>query len=109
MKEEETSQAALGNADTWPVLAPAALQGLAGEIVHAIDPFTEADPPAVLAHVLTGFGNLIGRGPHFRVEHTEHHARLFSMVVGRTAKARKGQASSTPRRLFHLADPMRAG
>lgn len=104
MKEEETSQAALGNADTWPVLAPAALQGLAGEIVQAIEPYTEADPVAVLVHVLTAFGNLVGSEPHFLVEFTKHPPRISPVLVGKTSKARKGQAWSTPRRMFEEVD-----
>jgi len=88
----------------WPDLAPEVFQGLAGEVVRTIDPFTEADPVAVLAHLLTTFGNIVGPGAHFSVEYTKHPARLFTVLVGETAKARKGQSWSTLRRVFTLVD-----
>ena len=50
----------------WPPpLAMEALHGLAGEVVSIIEPHSEADPIALLLHLLTAFGNLVGRGPHF--------------------------------------------
>jgi len=80
------------------------LQGTAGYIVRAIDPYTEAHFVAVLLHLLTAFGNLIGATPHFRVEHTKHPLRLFVVLVGRTAKSRKGQAWSALNHLLsHVA------
>ena len=81
----------------WPRLAPEALYGLPGRIVAALDPYTEADPVATLAHVLAGVGNLIGPGPHARVQHDRHPGRLNVALVGRTGKGRKGTAWSTPR------------
>src|SRR4030095_13577534 len=60
-------------AEKKPVLDPEALHGLAGEIVNAIDPYTEADPVAVLTNTLTAFGNVVGPIPYFRVENTRHH------------------------------------
>jgi hypothetical protein len=89
----------------WPELGPQALHGLAGEVVAAIDPHTEADPAAVLVHFLVGFGNLIGREPHFRVGGTEHHTNLFACFVGATAAGRKGTAWGEVLRLLRLADP----
>ena len=53
----------------WPEPpAPAAYHGLAGEIVQAIAPHTEADPVAVLVQLLVACGALIGRGAWFEVE-----------------------------------------
>jgi len=87
-----------------PVLNPDALYGLAGEIVTAIDPFTESDSVAVLTNTLTAFGNVVGPIPYFRVEHTHHHLVLFVAQVGDTAKGRKGTGWSTPRRMFKAVD-----
>jgi hypothetical protein len=84
----------------WPVLSQDALYGLAGELTVAIIPYTEADPVAVLLNILTAFGNVVGSGPHFRVEFTKHHLRLFVVLVGASAKGRKGQSWSTPRHTF---------
>jgi hypothetical protein len=89
----------------WPQLAPAALYGLPGRLVAAIDPYTEADPVATLAHCLAGVGNLIGPGPHARVQHDRHPGRLNVALVGRTGKGRKGTAWSTPRHLLAQVDP----
>lgn len=88
----------------WPTLAQEALYGLPGEIVAAIDPYTEADPVAVLMQFLCGFGNLIGDTPHFRVTYTRHPARLFEALVGETAKARKGTSWSPVKHALALVD-----
>ena len=91
--------------DTWPELPEEALTGLAGDIVKSIDPYTEADPVAVLAHTLSGFGNLIGPGPHFRVEFDRHSMRVNPVLVGQTSKGRKGQSWSAPRHMLTQVDP----
>jgi len=83
-----------------PVLSAEALHGLAGEIVRAIEPFTESDPVAVLSNILVAFGNVAGPIPYFRVEHTRHHLNMFIAQVGDTSKGRKGTGWSTPRRMF---------
>ena len=90
----------------WPdPLAPEALHGLAGEFVRLVEPHTEADPIAVLVSLLVGFGNLVGDSAHFRVEFVKHPPRLNAVLVGSTAKARKGQSWATPRRLLTGVDP----
>lgn len=51
----------------WPDPPAAdAFGGLAGDVVRAIDPTTEADPAAVLFQFLVAFGSRIGRGPTSR-------------------------------------------
>lgn len=103
-KAEADRQASTTPEPSWPTLAPEALQGLAGEVVEAIDPHTEADKVAVLAHFLVAVGNLIGAGPHARVQHDRHPARLNVVLVGNTSSGRKGTAWSTPRRLLAQVD-----
>ena len=50
----------------WPEPpAPDAYYGLAGDIVGAIAPHTEADPVAVLVQLLVAYGALIGGGAWF--------------------------------------------
>ena len=100
---------ALPTLDYWPVMAPEAYHGLAGRIVRAIEPHSEADPVALLLHVLVALGNVIGRGVHAVVEATPHPCNEFVALVGRTAKGRKGQAWSTPRKLFEAVDTAWAG
>jgi hypothetical protein len=93
---EEGDDASDPVADSWPTLHTNALHGLAGVLTLAIDPYTEADPVAVLLNILTAFGNVVGPHAHFRVEHTKHRLRLFTALVGLTAKGRKGTSWSTP-------------
>ena len=75
--------------DQWPRLGDDAYHGLAGEVVRAIEPHTEAHPVGMLLHYLTYFGNAIGRGPHYRVEGSVHGTNLFTLIVGETSKAKK--------------------
>jgi hypothetical protein len=89
----------------WPdPLDEAAYHGLAGEVVRTIEPHTEADPIAVLAQILVGFGNLVGRRAHFRVEADDHYPNLFADLVGETARGRKGTSWSYARRLLEAVD-----
>ena len=74
----------------FPVLAEEAFIGLPGEMVRLIEPHTESDPNGLLLSVLAFFGNCVGRGPHYRVESTDHGLNLFVLKVGDSAKARKG-------------------
>ena len=85
----------------WPApLDEAAFYGLAGDIVRAIEPHSEADGAALLLQTLVAFGALVGRGAHVRVEGDEHHAQLYLLLVGQTAKARKGTSWGRIHRLF---------
>jgi hypothetical protein len=96
----------LPHKDDWsPPMAEAAYQGLAGEFVRLIEPHTEADPVALLAQFLTAFGNVIGRGAYFQVEADTHYLNLFSVLVGKTSKARKGTAWGHARNIFQATDP----
>lgn len=81
-------------------VATEALYGIAGEFVRMTEPRTEADPAALLIQFLVAFGALVGRGPHFRVEGDEHHSNLFALLVGNTAKGRKGTSWGRVREVF---------
>jgi hypothetical protein len=67
-----------------------------------IEPNTEADPAAILVQFLVAFGALVGRGPHFRVEGDHHYANLNALLVGPTAKGRKGTSFGRIREVFEL-------
>jgi hypothetical protein len=85
----------------WPnPVGEEALHGLTGDIVRAIAPHSEADEAALLMQVLVAFGALVGRGPHVKVEGDEHHGNLYALLVGETAKARKGTSWGRVRELF---------
>jgi hypothetical protein len=88
----------------WPVLDEAALYGLAGEVVRAIEPSTEADLVAILAQILIYFGNVVGRSAYFAVEASRHFTNLFANLLGETAKGRKGTSENWVRLLFKLVD-----
>ncbi len=83
---------------------PAARHGLAGQIVAAIEPHTEADPAALLLQVLAAFGSAAGRSAHDVIEDDGHYANLYCLLVGQTWRARKGTSWGRVRRLFHAVD-----
>jgi len=91
--------------EAWPRLDSAAFYGLAGRIVEAIDPYSEADPAATLAHVLVAVGNVSGPRPHCLVLHDRHPARLYVAIVGESGTGRKGLAWSAPRHLLEQVVP----
>lgn len=92
--------------DTIPWPDPpdeAAFYGLAGDLVRAIEPHTEADPVALLGQFLAAFGNMVGRGPHFIAEADCHAMVLFVILVGTTSKGRKGTSWGHVLRLLKRA------
>ena len=92
--------------EEWPrPLALEAYHGLLGEIVATIEPHTESDPVAILVQTLVAFGNVLNRRPHFLVEADAHALNLFAILVGQTAKGRKGTSWGRVRQLFAMADP----
>ena len=94
----------------WPKpLADQAFHGIAGEIVRAIEPHTEADPAALLFQFLGGFGNLVGRCPHTVADASRHGCNLFTAIVGVSSKGRKGTAWNHVRRVLEAIDPEWAG
>jgi len=93
--------------EDWPSApASAAFAGLAGEIARAIEPNTESDPVAILVQLLVAFGSVIGRGAHYSVEATRHHANEFVLLVAPSAKARKGSSWDHVERIFAEVDPV---
>jgi hypothetical protein len=105
-----TGELTLDPPDGWPAPPdPAAYHGLAGEIVHRLAPHTEADPVAILSQLLVAFGAATGRGGFFQVEATRHHPNEFMLLVGDSAKARKGSSWDHVRRLLDTADPQLTG
>jgi hypothetical protein len=88
----------------WPIIDGAAYYGLAGEVVRTIEPHSEADPIALLLQFLTLAGNAIGRTPYYQVESDRHHANLFGVLVGESAKGRKGTSMGRIRAVVRVAD-----
>ena len=89
----------------WPVMNEAAYHGLAGDIVKAIEPVTEADPVALLVTTLLYFGSVIGRTAHAVVEDTPHYGAEFALIVGNSAFARKGTSEARIAEVFRQVEP----
>jgi hypothetical protein len=94
-----------GSDPAWPALHERALQGLAGELVGVLAPCTEADPAGLLGDLLASFGNAVGATPHALAGGVEHPPRLNVVLVGETARARKGTARAIVRRVMASAEP----
>jgi hypothetical protein len=78
-------------APRWPgPMAEEAFHGPAGRFVRAVEPASEADPVALLVQFLLGVGNLVGRTAQAVVEGDRHHTNEYAVLVGRSAKGRKG-------------------
>jgi hypothetical protein len=90
--------------ESWPVLDEAAYHGLAGDFVRALEPLTEADSVGILVQFLTTFGNIVGNSPHYLIESDRHTANLFTVLVGASAKGRKGTGGGRVRAIAKLAD-----
>jgi hypothetical protein len=88
----------------FPVLDPAALYGLAGKIIQAVSPYTEAHPAAMLVQLLAYFGAVVGTGPHIVIGNRQHAARLYPLIVGKTSDGAKGTSYEVVRALFTGAE-----
>ncbi|NCC04832.1 MAG: hypothetical protein EOM37_12525 [Proteobacteria bacterium] len=93
----------------WPRLEQAALHGIVGEFVDLATEGSEADPAAVLATTLVRFGVEAGSPdpnarPHIYVGESRHEPRIFGVVVGKSAKARKGTSGAPVTRLFAVPE-----
>jgi hypothetical protein len=90
----------------WPAPPTADVyQGMAGALVETIAPHTEADPVAILAQLLIAAGTMVGRGAYVGVEATRHHPNEFVVLVGDSAKARKGSSWDHVARIMARATP----
>jgi hypothetical protein len=89
----------------WPdEMAPEAFHGVAGDIVRAVEPHTEADKTAILLQFLVAAGNVVGRNGYYLVEGDKHFCNLFALIVGSTSKARKGTSWSRVLEIFRELD-----
>jgi len=89
----------------WPSpLGRVAMLGLAGDLVTEVAPYTEADPVALLVHLLAAYGVALNKGPHLRIGADMHCANIYVGLVGATSTARKGTAWSVVRAAMREAD-----
>jgi hypothetical protein len=87
-----------------PELHPDAYHGLVGEIVAEVAPQTEADPAAVLVSLIAAAGAMIGDGPHVMIGAAKHPARIWPLIIGRTASGRKGESWAQTEQLLAEVD-----
>src|SRR5262249_44175120 len=77
----------------WPAPpAQEAYHGLAGGLVRLVPPTHGAPPAGLLVQTLVAFGNQVGRTAYFVAESDRHYANEFCVLVGKTAKGRKGSS-----------------
>jgi hypothetical protein len=95
----------VGVVDDWPALGEAAYHGLAGRVIRAIEPHTEADPASMLLQFHISVGNMIGRHPYFMADGAEHYPVLYGLIVGQSAKGRKGTSAARIRQVLKIAEP----
>jgi len=99
------SDTASDKVHSYPSQMPeAAYFGLAGDIVKAISPHTEADPVALLLTGIVFFGNCVGSRPHIKVGADKHTPRIYATMVGETSKARKGSSLSPIKEIYKETD-----
>jgi hypothetical protein len=100
------ASSATGPTTPWPTLDDAAYHGVVGEVVRTMEPHTEADPVAILLQLLIYVGNMIDAAPHYVVESDRHAGNLFSVLVGQSAKGRKGTSGGRARAVVKAADEL---
>ncbi len=86
-----------------PRLDEAALHGLAGDIIRAIAPHTEAHPVALLAHFLAEFSCAISRRPYIQLDGHQTPLIIWPGIVGERSKGRKDTADRRVERIFRKA------
>lgn len=104
--EQQTTASSPRPTPPWPApLAEEAFHGLAGDFIRLVGPASEADLAGLLLQFLAAVGCCIGPGPRFLVGGDTHTARLFVVLVGSTARGRKGSSWGEVRRVLGAADP----
>jgi hypothetical protein len=78
-----------------PVAAAEIYAGILGDITHAAEPGTEADPVGILGSLLAMTGVAAGRNPHVQVGNDRHPLLIWTLLFGRTGSGRKGGATGT--------------
>lgn len=82
-----------------------AFHGLAGKIVRLLEPYLEVDKAAILANVLACTGVLFERNSYFKVASDSHYPIDYFLIVGDTAKARKGTTTNAALEMADRVSP----
>lgn len=90
----------------WPRrLHRAAVAGFAGEVVGGLLPYTEADEAGLLVTLLAAVGNITGHRAWWEVSGQRHGLRVWPVLVGATARGRKGTTWGTLAPVLAVAAP----
>jgi len=86
-----------------PALHPVAFHGVLADMVDAACANSEAVPPTVAIHILARFAATIGRTAFIQIADQQRHLRMNALIVGPSAKGRKGTSADMPRKLFEMS------
>lgn len=87
-----------------PELHNVALFGVLRDMVDAACANSEAVRPTVAIHILARFAATIGRTAYIQIGDQRRHLRMNALIVGPTAKGRKGTSAEMPNELFTQAE-----
>jgi len=88
-----------------PEIQEEAFHGVAGDVVHMLEPHTEADPVGLLVSILAEFGAIVGRKPHLILDASYHPLLFYPVLVGNSSKSRKGSSGKRIKALFEKVHP----
>lgn len=86
-------------------MRPEAFHGIIGKFVRDIEPYTEADPNALLVQSLLFVGSLVGRNPAVHMSSDRHGTNLFCVIAGETSRGRKGTGLGNVRMILEKKFP----
>jgi len=89
---------------SFPVPNEKCFYGLAGDFVRLIEPHTEADKMSLLSQFLVYAGNIIGRSAYYQIEGDRHYTNINCLIVGDTARGRKGTSFGRVKQIFRGID-----
>lgn len=95
--------AANGSAAKYPTMAKEAFIGPLAEATRLFDAY-EANPACIMLGLLTSFGNMVGGRPYNADMGKKQRARLYSLIVGATAKARKSSTGDLVEQILEVVD-----
>lgn len=104
---ENKQNSLLNEAVPYPQdFAPEAYSGIAGKFVKEIQDYTEADPAAILMSFLTACSCYVGKGAYLQIGTEKFTPNIFCLLIGDSAKSRKGTSWTPIREIFLRLDPV---
>jgi putative DNA primase/helicase len=92
-----------------PELHNVALLGVLRDMVDAACANSEAVRPTVAIHILARFAATIGRTAYIQIGDQKRHLRMNALIVGPTAKGRKGTSAEMPSEMYRLMEARMVG